>query len=387
MNKPEPIKTDYNSLITGYLTDSIPEEEKKLLLQWIESDKSNEVLFRSLAETWIISGAQKGKDEFNSKTAWEELQKLISSEKKYQPERKKGIFSYKYLRLAASWLIFFVLGSSVMYFLKSKPDNLLSNRVIISVPLGGRSDVILPDGSKVWLNAGTQIAYNNDFGVKTRSLDLTGEAYFDVAKDKNHPFIVNASALKIVALGTRFNVKAYPEENNVLTTLEEGKIDVQLIKANGEIASTILMPNENILFHKSGEKLEKSVTKEEVKTVVENTETPEINPIAPLELKVIKNVNTQLFTSWKDERWIIENESFGTLAPMFERRFNVKIIFSDEEVKHNSFNGTIQNETIEQLMTALKLTSPIDFEISKDTIKLKVDTDMRDQFREITKTK
>jgi transmembrane sensor len=387
MNRTEHIQTDYNSLIVGYLTDSITEEERRILLEWIESDKVNKSHFNSLSEAWIIAGAEKAGNEYDSISSWEELNKLISDEKRYHAESVKRSFGYKYLRVAASWLIFFTLGLTAMYFIKAKPENLALNKVIISVPLGARSDVVLPDGSRVWLNAGTQITYNPDYGTKTRSLVLTGEAYFEVAKDKDHPFIVNASELKIVALGTKFNVKAYPEENNVLATLEEGKIDVQLTNSFGETTSTVLMPNENVEFHKSGMSLEKSSAGDEVKAEVENKAIERIEPVTPVEFKVIKNVNTQLFTSWKDERWIIENEPLGTLAPMLERRFNVKIIFTDEELKKNNFTGIIQNETIEQLMTAFKFTAPINFEINKDTVLLKVDTIMRDQFRHITRTK
>ena len=88
----------------------------------------------------------------------------------------------------------------------------------------------MPDSSQIWLNAGTTITYSEDYGQRTRTLNLNGEAYFKVAKDSLHPFIVNTQGIIVRALGTRFNVKAYPEEKTISATLEEGKIDVRILR-------------------------------------------------------------------------------------------------------------------------------------------------------------
>jgi transmembrane sensor len=384
MDKSEHSNSDYNSLIINYLTNSISEEDKKILLQWIESDKVNEKYFNRLNEAWIIARSEKEMEGFDARSAWDEMSKLLSDEKKFQI-RPQRTFPFNYLKIAASWLIFFVFGFSAMYLLKGKPEKLASNPVIISVPLGARSQIVLPDGTKIWLNAGTQITYNQNYGTTTRTIDLKGEAYFDVAKDKDHPFIVNVPELKIRALGTKFNVKAYPDETSVFATLEEGKIDVQLVNPGSETKNMVLLPNENITFRKSEHSIIKSNTEEKIKTVDKRVTKNNLKAVAPVVLELVKNVNTELFTSWKDERWIIEREPLGTLAPMLERRFNVKIQFIDEDLKKLNFTGIIQNETIEQLMNALVLTAPVNFKIVKDNIILTSDPVMRNQFKQITK--
>ena len=133
-----------------------------------------------------------------------------------------------------------------------KDDYQYQNAVKIAVPLGAKSCITLPDGTKAWLNAGTELTYNEDYGQKKRTLFLTGEAFFDVAKDKEHPFIVNTSDLIIQALGTQFNVKAYPEEKIITTTLVEGKIDVRMIKSNRQLKKVTLLPNEEIVYFVPG---------------------------------------------------------------------------------------------------------------------------------------
>jgi len=284
----------------------------------------------------------------------------------------------KYLKTAASWLVFFLLGFATLYWIR-KPVEIMPRPVVIEVPLGAKGSIVLPDGSKVWLNAGTQISYDENYGKKSRSLQLTGEAYFDVARDKRHPFIVNASGLKIEALGTKFNVKAYPEEPSVMTTLEEGKIDIQIMENRKGPRNIILLPNEKFVYQKASGSFEKSAEKSNPSEI-----TPKTAKKAPSIGIIEKNVNTELYTSWKDKRWIIEGETLDKLSPMLERRYNVKIEFRDDILKYYSFTGTIEKETIEQIMNALKHTAPISFELNRDSVILKADRSMQDQFKQIT---
>lgn len=385
MNDQQQNNAEIKSQIISYLDGSIGEDEKKILEEWVCSNNRNKDLFVSIYKTWIITGSEKGKNKFDTNTAWEDFSKLLSGRSELQVQKWQKAMNFRKLKIAATWLLFFVLGSAVMYFIRETAGKMMLKQVSISVPLGSRTDIILPDGSRVWLNAGTQLTYYQDYGTETRSLYLTGEAFFEVVKDMEHPFIVNASEVKIVALGTKFNVKAYPEEQEVLTTLEEGKLDVQVLKSTGEKTSLIVMPNENIIFHKAEGTLEKAIDDSAVKKEIETRSGREIVPVAAPVITLIKNVNTELYTSWKEERWIIENEPLGTLAPMLERRYNVKIIFKDDQLKKYNFTGTIENETIEQMMTALQLSSPIDFEMDRDVILLKVNPLMQNRFRQIMK--
>ena len=236
----------------------------------------------------------------------------------------------------------------------------------------------MPDSTLIWLNAGTTITYNQDYGQQTRTLNLNGEAYFNVAKDSTHPFIVNTQGIVVRALGTRFNVKAYPEEKTISATLEEGKIDVSVISMADKNARILLKPKDKLIYHKETNETEKYVETPEDKITHEAN-----RPIKPKDINLLSNVRTELYTSWKEPRWIIYREPLSTLAPMLERRYNLKIIFDDEQLKEFKFTGTIENETVDQVLNALKLTAPLNYQINKDNIRLTLNLNSKEEFKRI----
>jgi ferric-dicitrate binding protein FerR (iron transport regulator) len=257
-----------------------------------------------------------------------------------------------------------------------------SNPVSIIVPRGAKSNITLPDGSNVWLNAGTTLTYNQNYGQKERRLHLTGEAYFNVARDRLHPFVVQTSDIIVKALGTKFNVKAYPDEKTISATLEEGKIDVSLMNKSGKGENVILKPNEKIIYFKELRASETYTESVEDKAR-QDAKADEIHALKLEDASILTHVQTKLYTSWKDPRWIIEGEPLGTLAPLLERRFNLQIVFSDDELKKYKFTGTIENETVDQILNAMRLTAPLDYRINKDTIKLTVNNELKNEFGKI----
>ena len=180
------------------------------------------------------------------------------------------------------------------------------------------------------------------------------------------------------ALGTRFNVKAYPEEKTISATLEEGKIDVRVISMADKNERVLLKPKDKLIYHKETKETEKYTESPEDKVSHEVNRT-----VKPKDINLLSNVRTELYTSWKDPRWIIYREPLNTLAPMLERRFNLKIIFDDEQLKKYKFTGIIENETVDQILNALKLTAPLDYEINKDTIRLTLNINSKEAFKRI----
>lgn len=376
------MEIDYNDLIIRFCKGDISNSETQQLNQWINRNSENKRIFTEIRVSWMASAQLQKSNSDDTQGALNKLDRIIA-----QRQAKKFIIGFqmkRFIRIAAVFLILISLSSVTTYFVFKNRFNtsMVHQKGLISViaPLGAKAITILPDGSKVWLNAGSQITYESEYGKKTRSLDLIGEAYFDVAKDAEHPFIVNTPELKIRALGTRFNVKAYPEEKAVFATLEEGRIDVQVVKSISRTKRVVLSPNESIVFQKETKTIERSEADEVVKNVAQEISGNRIESIKATEIKIIKNVNTELFTSWKEERWIIENESLENLAPMLERRYNVKIVFKDADLKKFKFTGSIQNETIEQIVNALGLTAPVNYTINKDTVVLTLNKVMQKQF-------
>ena len=248
----------------------------------------------------------------------------------------------------------------------------------VNVPKGSESEVILPDGTKVILNAGSIIKYYGDFGLTSRNVTLEGEGYFDVETDHEKPFIVEAFGLKIKALGTIFNVKAYPEENSITTTLVEGTVRIE-----GDGVDLIMAPKQKITYIRG---VNKEQLPQEEKTEVALK--PSIQKKAalktePPQIKLASNVNTLELTAWKDGRLIFNSEKLSSLAILLERKFNVDIKIESAELLNYKFTGTFHQETLEQILNIINLSAPINYQIEKGVVNIRLDPKRRAIFKEV----
>ncbi|HEX3008033.1 MAG TPA: FecR domain-containing protein, partial [Bacteroidales bacterium] len=326
----DPVTEKQTDLIIRFLMGDILPEEEAYLLNWKRSDPENEFAFNEIRNTWIASSQVQQPGGFNEVLALENLHRKM--EKQNSPGDKKLVrFSY-YLKIAAVLLGVFALGGITSYLTVGPRGVEKSQLVKVVAPKGSRSFAYLPDGTRVWLNAGSEISYKAD--ANTRHVKLVGEAFFKVKSDHKHPFIVSANGIAIKAVGTSFNVKAYPEEKKVITTLVEGIVKIERPGSRNNKAINITMqPNQKVvvfndstlfLKEKSEINKEKAVNESTVLAFNEEESIPAIQA---------KHVNTELYTSWKDNRWIIDGEDFGSLATLLERKYDVNIDFENEELK------------------------------------------------------
>lgn len=231
----------------------------------------------------------------------------------------------------------------------------------VSVPFGSKSKIHLPDGTEVTLNAGSTLTYQLDYGKAKREVVLVGEAYFKVATNPKKPFIVKAKNIDVKAFGTEFNVKAYPDEDKVETTLVHGIVKIEGENDKREHFIIHMKPNQKITCFTAPKEQILNTSKNQIKqnqVIVQNPQIPQVQ----------NDVKTDLYTSWKDNRWIIEGERFGDLAIILERKFNISIKFESEMLKDYRFTGTFQKETLEQVLQVLKLTAPITYEVGKGEV-------------------
>ena len=280
-------------------------------------------------------------------------------------------FKGKHLRtaLAAAAIISIIFFSAAKYFTHTGITETASaqeNEIVAK--RGIKSKIILPDGTQVWLNSESKLIYNNAFNGKLREVTLEGEAYFDVVKNPERPFIVHTSGINIKVLGTAFNVKSYPMEPTIEATLVRGIIEVE--KNNQSQSSKILLhPNEKLVYTRA---LDKSTTVSLNKTDAANTPAPaKINPqsisIGPLPKALADSARIE--TSWVYGRLIFEGDNFKVLAEKMERWFNVSIIFHDSKIANNyRFSGVFENENIEEALQALQLTAPFKYTIAENEV-------------------
>lgn len=203
----------------------------------------------------------------------------------------------------------------------------------LSVPRGGEFQVILADGTKVWLNASTTLKYPRRFSGGERRVQLTGEAYFEVSHHPEKPFIVETPAMDIRVLGTAFNVNAYEGEETVHTTLVNGKVDV-CYRGGVPVG---LQPGEQLL-------------------VVNDS-------------LIRKEVNLRHFTSWKEGRFLFENTTLEEIARQISRWYDVEVIFMSEPLKQLCFTGgMIRFKPLEELIGMIETTSQVRFGVKEKTI-------------------
>ncbi|MBO9198785.1 MULTISPECIES: FecR family protein [Niastella] len=247
----------------------------------------------------------------------------------------------------------------------NKRQALAANEVV--APKGSKTRTILPDGSTVWLNAGSRIVYAN-FNGPEREITLEGEAYFDVvsvispATHQKKPFIVHAGTIDIRVLGTAFNVKSYPEERTIETTLIRGLVKITR-KGDTKGEPVFLHPNEKIVLPTSS-------------TDGGNTNEPAIATNQSAIKQIIHIDSTikeseHIETAWVYNRLEFRGDNFEQLAQKLERWYNIKVYFEDPAARQLVFNGSLQNETVEQAFTALKEAVPFNVRIVNNEVFIK----------------
>ncbi|MBN2814962.1 MAG: FecR family protein [Bacteroidales bacterium] len=287
------------------------------------------------------------------------------------------------IRIAAIFILAFTIGGVLSFFLFNRPEQPLTvtyNEII--APLGARSEVILPDGSKVWLNAGSKIRYQDAFNKKNRDIFLEGEAYFVVAKNKQLPFNVETADLNVVALGTEFNVKAYSDEDVVETTLIEGKVSIWRNESMLKKSDIVLLePNQKAVYVKENRKL----TVEDMKAIRESK--PEVIKLKKTTVYVTAEVNPAPVISWKDNKLVFKGEELSDLLVKLERKYNVTFVYESANIKQFRFTGTLEDETLTQVLDFIKLSAPIDYELEGKTVKVFENREMTKKFSNHLKKK
>jgi transmembrane sensor len=351
MNTDLASKKDVNELILKVLTNQATPDEYIILDEWVKQSDDNKRFFLRFRNVWLASSQAVKHDKGAISKALENVNKKIKSShsdetsitvtRNFRDEKKS--YTY-YLRTAALWILLTGVGA-VFSMLFVKPARILNlnSEVSVMAPRGSKALTTLPDGTVVWLNAGSKLEYQISDEKPVREVSLEGEAFFNVSKDPRHPFTVNAGEMIIKAYGTEFNVKAYPEEKEVETTLVKGSISVEI--KNKPSNKTLLKPNEQAIYYRP--------TSERSENFL-----------------VTKGIDPSIYTLWINDRLQIRGETLYDLAVILERKYDVTIHFDDNSLKDLRFTGIIENETIEQILELIKISSKVDYRIDGRKIML-----------------
>ncbi|WP_343706068.1 FecR domain-containing protein [Flavobacterium sp.] len=359
-----------SEIISKYLSNEASEQEVQALFDWIEASEENRNQFIKAKKIWALT------------TLSSDLYFDAAPVLQIKPKNR----TKQYLQYAAVFLVFLGLGTTIFllnkttetpkeivlelgdgrleYFSGKTQSALLNEKGVLvakkfpteivyfgkvqdhkviyntlSVPYGKCFKLKLSDGTVVSLNSGTTLRYPEQFGLNgNRNVYLTGEAFFEVAKDKMHPFIVHANQADIEVLGTTFNVSAYPENPTVNSTLIEGS--VRMSEAANPSNAILLEPNQMATWQNNSKKI------------------------------VLKEVDPAFYTAWTKGELAFKDTPFSTIAKIIQRTYDVEIINENSDLAKQNFTGTIKisESSVENILDLLKRDTPFNYSIDQKTI-------------------
>ena len=283
------------------------------------------------------------------------------------PEEKQSFLQsmFKRKRFAAVSAVLFVVAAGTAVILSKKEATVVvASEAMSSVATknGNRTKIVLPDGSQVWLNAGSNLDYNNsNFNKGLREVSLNGEAYFDVVKNSEQPFIIHTKKMDIKVIGTTFNVRSYSDEKFAEAALIKGSIEVTLKDRDQKIT---LNPNEKISVANEEPKAE---TKPEKINLVKSTPV-RIPQFVVNEIKPNPTYNIIGEIAWTQNKLYFEDETLEDIVPMMERWFGKKVTIANESLKTVHYTGNFENETMEEVLSYLKLSKSFNFRLGNDNV-------------------
>ena len=297
-------------LLLKYIADKASQKEKEDVAAWIDADAANLKEFISLRKSydafiWQDTGA------FSKKT-----KKTISLHPVTQ----------RILRIAAVFVVAFGLSYAMIQILQKEDIEMQT----VYVPAGQRTLVTLADGTTVWVNGKSTLTFPSHFSSRTRTVELDGEAYFDVRKNPEKQFIVSTahqSAIKV--LGTKFNVKAYKEADEVVTTLVEGKVNFEFNNASQQPQYSVMAPGQKLVYYSHNGKTELYTTSGEREL------------------------------SWKDGKIIFHQTSLRDALDILADRYNAEFVIQENVPRDDSFSGTFTNRNLEQVLNFISASSKV----------------------------
>lgn len=326
---------DIDNLIAGYLSRELSREEALRLEEWVAASPENAGYFRQARRLWFSVKNPDADKIYDSRKAFGEFQHKVAAYKKHKH------YVHLYSRVAAVAAAVAVIAVSSFMFAKYQHEKAYAD-IVVEAPSGAQSRVTLPDGSSVWLNAGSKIVYKNAFGRKSREIKLAGEGMFDVVKDSRHPFYVFTDNIVVKVVGTTFTVSDYKNTDSVFVALVKGKVD--LMKTDGSDEKVSLDPDDCM-----------SMKVAEGKMVVRHS--PEM---------------VSSSTRWTDGQILMEEKYLSEIAGILEKYYGVKVRISDRELYEQRYRAIffLDEQPLEEVLGALCKASgdKLQYKIQGDTV-------------------
>ena len=315
-------------IIQRYLADQATEKE----VIWIENlfakGPGSPGLHKLLKDDWSTIAPE---PEINLNHLLDRVHHTIRLKELEKQQSIKNRFIHIYSRVAAVLLVPVLLAGLWLYLMpKPMPEILVDHTVTNSIyaPMGSRVAFNLPDGTTGFLNSGSTLTYTIPF-ASDRSVELKGEAWFDVTHDEQHPFEIGAGTSAVRVLGTSFNLSAYPDENYVEVVLAEGSVEFRVTEAATAVK---LEPSDRLAFTGGGITIEKT--------------------------------DPAKFRGWTEGKLIFRGDNMSEVARRLERWYNIEVEIADKELEDYVFRGTFEDDNLKDVLQLLSMTSRISYRIT-----------------------
>ena len=312
----------FELLLIKKLEGKLSSEEKTELEEWLRIEE-NRSIFDQQKKLWDSADDLRKMKSINKKKAYQKVESQLFGRfatRRFQKLERIAAVLFIPLFLAAAWLLY------NSYSQRDVESQLVYNT--IEIPSGTKSKLTLADGTSVWLNAGSSLKYPVNFNGTTRNVELSGEAFFEVEKNKEKPFIVSAGDLSIKVLGTKFDCCAYSGSNTIETVLLEGSVELSGPGSN----KFLMVPGELAVFSKTDHTLRKS------------------------------EVNLDKYIAWKSGKLLFRDDPMERVIERLGRWYGVQFQVDDNELLKYTYSATFSAESLDQVLKMLALSAPINFE-------------------------
>lgn len=323
-----------NDLIIKYLKKELTSSETEKVTVWLQEDRANQDFLFGLEELYQVYCWDELKLSAQTAEEWAKIEEQIRKRK----TKSRRLPAYKNVLKYAAILIGIGLTTTYIFW-QTQVIKELQSPVSISTAKGERSHITLPDGTKVWLNACSNISYTNAVFSGERRVKMSGEAYFEVAKNPDAPFVVESKKISTRVLGTKFNIRAYEDENHLTATLLEGSIQLSSTDCRFP-RNLILKPGEKIICYD------------------DNGVTEYVN-----DRKTAKTID------WISGKLHFDNRPLELIARELEKHFDTRITFTEESLKQECFTCEFENgETLYDILNVLILTNKFTYSMHEKEI-------------------
>ena len=326
-----------DELIANYLTEGLDKNALDELKTWIAASAENQQYFIRQREIWFSAVSREAASVYDKDKAFENFRNRVESQKEIQSTSRRGFSLSALWRYAAVVAIIIAVGCISYWQGEVNVKDTFAD-ISVEAPLGSKTKLYLPDGTLVWLNAGSRMTYSQGFGVDNRKVELEGEGYFEVKRNEKIPFFVKTKDLQLQVLGTKFNFRDYPEDHEVVVSLLEGKVGLNnLLREEKE---AVLSPDERAVLNKANG------------------------------LLTVESVTASNASQWTDGYLFFDEELLPDIAKELERSYNVKIHIANDSLKTFRFYGNFvrREQNIQEVLEALASTEKMQYKIEERNI-------------------